>query len=104
MMQPFLIRELKTSELYESLIVFYKSFDRAIPPDLNNQEQLLVNLINKGIAKFQVVEENRKIIVLGGIFFFRDICFIGYMTVLPKMRRKGLDTTLFRNLIIIYNL
>ena len=100
-MHSFKIRELEVNELHESLIVFYRSFNRTIPPNLNNQEQLLVNLINKGIAKFQVVEENGKIIGLGGIFFSGDICFIGYMAVLHEMRRKGLGTTLFRNLIKI---
>jgi len=97
-MQPFLIREPKVSELHEILIVFYRSFNRTIPPDLKNQEQFLVSLIESGIAKFQIAEENRKIIGLGGIFFFGDICFIGYMAVLPELRRKGLGTSIFRNL------
>ena len=100
-MKPFLIRDPKVSELHETLIVFYRSFNRTIPPNLNNQEQLLINLINKGIAKFQVVEEKSKIIGLGGIFSFGDLCYIGYMAVLQEMRRKGLGTTLFRNLIKI---
>jgi len=100
-MHPFLIREPKVNELHESLIVFYRSFNRTIPPDLNNQEKLLINLVNYGIAKFQVVEENGKIVGLGGIFFFGDVCFIGYMAVLPEIRRKGLGTTIFRNLIKI---
>ena len=100
-MHPFQIREPKLSELHESLIVFYRSFNRTIPPDLINQEKLLISLINYNIAKFLVAEENGKIIGLGGIFFFGDICFIGYMAVLPEMRRKGLGTTLFRNLIKI---
>ena len=100
-MHPFQIREPVVSELRESLIVFYRSFNRSIPPYLNNQEQLLTNLINCGIAKFQVVEEKGKIIGLGGIFFFGDICFIGYMAVLPEIRGKGLGTSLFSNLIQI---
>ncbi len=100
-MHSFKIREPEVNELHESLIVFYRSFNRTIPPNLNNQEQLLINLINKGIAKFQVVEENGKIIGLGGIFFFGDICYIGYMAVLPEMRHKGIGTALFRNLIKI---
>ena len=100
-MHSFQIREPEVNELHESLIVFYRSFNRTLPHNLNNQEQLLVNLINNGIAKFQIAEENGKIIGLGGIFFFGDICFIGYMGVLPEVRRKGLGTTLFRNLIKI---
>ncbi|TES94478.1 MAG: N-acetyltransferase [Promethearchaeota archaeon] len=100
-MHPFQIREPIVSELRESLTVFYRSFNRTIPPDLNNQEQLLINLINCGIAKFQVVEENGKIIGLGSIFFFGDISFIGYMAVLPEIRGKGLGTSLFSNLIKI---
>jgi len=100
-MQSFIIREPKLSELHESLIVFYRSFNRTIPPDLNNQEQLLTNLINCGIAKFQIVEENGKIVGLGGIFFFGDISFIGYMTILPEIRGRGFGTSLFSNLIKI---
>lgn len=100
-MQLFQIRELKVSELNESLIIFYKSFNRTIPPDLKNHEKFLVSLINYGIAKFQVAEEKGKIIGLGAIFFFGDICFIGYMAVLPEIRHKGLGTTIFRNLVKI---
>jgi len=100
-MHLFEIREPEVNELHESLIVFYRSFNRTIPPDLDNQEQLLTNLINNGIAKFLIAEENGKIIGLGGIFFFGDICYIGYMAVLPEMRRKGLGTTIFHNLIKI---
>ncbi len=101
MMQPFLIRELKTSEFHESLIVLYMSFNRTIPPDLKNQEKLLISLINYGIAKFLVAEEDGKIIGLGGIFFFGNVCSIGYMAVLPEVRCKGLGTDIFRNLVKI---
>ncbi len=101
MMQPFLIRELKTSELHESLIVLYISFNRTIPPDLKNQEKLLISLIKYGIAKFLVAEEDGKIIGLGGIFFFGNVCSIGYMAVLPEVRSKGLGTDMFRNLVKI---
>jgi len=100
-MHSFKIREPEVNELHESLIAFYKSFNRAIPPDLKNQEKFLVNLINYRIAKFQVAVENGKIIGLGGIFFFGDICFIGYMAVLPELRHIGLGTTIFRNLVKI---
>ena len=100
-MQPFLIRDLKKSELHESLIVLYRSFNRAIPPDLKNQEKLLLSLINYGIAKFLVAEEAGDIIGLGGIFFFGDICSIGYMAVLPEVRRSGLGTNIFSNLVKI---
>ncbi|MHA1471896.1 MAG: GNAT family N-acetyltransferase [Promethearchaeota archaeon] len=100
-MKHFLIRAPKMSEFHETLIVFYRSFNRTIPPGLENQEQLLVSLIDCGIAKFQIAVENGKIVGLGGIFFFGDICYIGYMAVLPEMRRKGIGTTLFRNLIKI---
>lgn len=100
-MQPFIIREPKVNELHESLIVLYRSFNRTVPPDLENQEKLLISLINYGIAKFQVAEENGKILGLGGIFFFGDICFIGYMAVLPEVRRNGLGTSIFNNLVKI---
>ena len=101
MMQPFLIRELKTSELHESLIFLYRSFNRTIPPDLKKQEKLLISLIKYGIAKFLVAEEDGKIIGLGGIFFFGNVCSIGYMAVLPEVRSKGLGTDMFRNLVKI---
>ena len=100
-MQPFLIREPKVSELHETLIVFYRSFNRTIPPDLKNQEYLLVSLIDSGIAKFQIAVENGKIIGIGGIFLFGDLCYIGYMAVLHEIRRKGLGTTIFNNLLKI---
>ena len=101
MMQPFLIRELKTSEFHESLIFLYRSFNRTIPPDLKKQEKLLISLIKYGIAKFLVAEEDGKIIGLGGIFFFGNVCSIGYMAVLPEVRCKGLGTDIFRNLVKI---
>ena len=101
MMQPFLIREPDVSELHESLIVLYRSFNRIIPSDLKNQEVLLVNLIKNNIAKFQVAERNGKIIGFGGIFFFEDVCSIGYMAVFPEVRRKGLGTSIFSNLVNI---
>ena len=100
-MQPFIIREPKVNELHESLIVLYRSFNRTVPPDLENQEKLLISLINYGIAKFQVAEENGKILGLGGIFFFGVICSIGYMAVLPEVRRNGLGTSIFNNLVKI---
>ncbi|MHA1235364.1 MAG: GNAT family N-acetyltransferase, partial [Promethearchaeota archaeon] len=103
MMQPFLIRELKISDLHKSLIILYRSFNRTIPPDLGSQEKLLTSLINYGIAEFLVAEEDGIIIGLGGIFFFGDTCSIGYMAVLPEVRRKGLGTIIFRNLVKIGN-
>ena len=98
-MQPFTIREPMVSELHEALIVLYRAFNRTIPPDLKNQEKLLITLINYDIAKFQIAEEKGKIIGLGGTFFFGDICSIGYMAVLPELRSKGLGTAIFSNLV-----
>ncbi|MBY9008507.1 MAG: GNAT family N-acetyltransferase [Candidatus Lokiarchaeota archaeon] len=89
------------SELHDSLIVLYRSFNRKIPPDLKNQEKLLLSLINYSIAKFQVAEENGKIIGLGALFLFGDICSLGYMAVLPEVRRKGLGTSIFSKLVEI---
>ena len=98
-MHTFQIREPKMSELHESLIVLYRSFNRTIPSDLENQEKLLISLINYGTAKFLVAEEDSKILGLGGIFFFGDVCSIGYMAVLPEVRSRGLGTDIFRNLL-----
>lgn len=55
-MMPYLIREPKSNELYDALIVLYRSFGRIIPPDINNQEKLLTNLIVSKIAKFLTAE------------------------------------------------
>ncbi len=101
MMQPFLIRELKISELHKSLILLYRAFNRTIPLDLESQEKLLTSLINYDIAEFLVAEEDGTIIGLGGIFFFGDTCSIGYMAVLPEVRSKGLGTSIFNRLVKI---
>ena len=98
-MKPYLIREPITNEIYEALIVFYRSFGRLVPIDIYDQEKLLVNLINAKIAKFLIAEKDKKIFGLGCIFIFQDVCSIGYMSVLPEFRRKGVGTAIFRKLI-----
>ena len=59
-MKPYLISEPYTNELYEALIVLYRSFGRVVPPDINDQEKLLLTLINAKIAKFLVAEKDKK--------------------------------------------
>lgn len=98
-MKPYLIREPKTEEIYEALIVLYRSFGRLIPTDVNDQVNLLNNLINSNIAKFLIAVKDKKIFGLGGIFFFQDVCSIGYMGVLPEIRRKGVGSEIFSRLI-----
>ena len=98
-MKPFLIREPKTNELYEALIVLYRSFGRLIPSDINDQGKLLIDLINSKIAKFLIAEKNKKVIGLGATFFFEDVCSIGYMGILPEVRRNGVGTAIFSNLL-----
>ena len=98
-MKPYLIREPKTEEIYEALIVLYRSFGRLIPTDVNDQVKLLDNLISLNIAKFLIAVKDKKIFGLGGIFFFQDVCSIGYMGVLPEIRRKGVGSEIFSQLI-----
>ena len=98
-MKPYLIREPKTEEIYEALIVLYRSFGRLIPTDVDDQANLLNTLINSKIAKFLIAEKEKKIFGLGGIFFFQDVCSIGYMGVLPEIRRKGVGSEIFSQLI-----
>lgn len=98
-MKPYLIREPNINDLYEVLIVLYRSFGRLVPPDINDQKKLLISLINAKIAKFLVAEKDKKTFGLGGAFFFQDVCSIGYMGVLPEMRRKGVGTAIFSKLI-----
>lgn len=100
-MKPYLIREPKSEEIYEALIVLYRSFGRLIPTDVDDQANLLNTLINSKIAKFLIAEKDKKIFGLGGIFFFQDVCSIGYMGVLPEIRRKGVGSEIFSQLINI---
>ena len=97
-MKPYLIREPNTNELYEALIVMYRSFGRVVPSDISDQAKLLITLINARIAKFLIAERDKKIFGLGGIFIFQDVCSIGYMGVLPEIRRKGVGTEIFGKL------
>jgi len=98
-MKPFLIREAKSNELYESLKVMYRAFDRSIPSNLDNQVNLLIELVTSNIAKFLIAEKNKKIFGLGGIFVFQEICSIGCLSVLPEFRNSGVGTTIFSKLI-----
>ncbi|MFW9949037.1 MAG: GNAT family N-acetyltransferase [Candidatus Thorarchaeota archaeon] len=100
-MKPYLIREPKNNEIYEALIVLYKSFGRIIPPDINNQEKLLIDLIESKIAKLLIAEIDKKIIGLGAVFIFQDVCSIGYMAVLPEIRCNGVGTAIFNKLLNI---
>lgn len=100
-MKPYLIREANTNELSEALIVLYRSFGRIVPSDVNDQIKLLKSLINSNIAKFLIAEINKKIFGLGAIFFFQDVCSIGYMSILHEFRQKGVGTAIFSKLIDI---
>ena len=100
-MKHYLIREPKTEEIYEALIVLYRSFGRLIPTDVDDQANLLNTLIDSKIAKFLIAEKDKKIFGLGGIFFFQDVCSIGYMGVLPEIRRNGVGSKIFSQLINI---
>lgn len=98
-MKPYLIREPNKDELYETLIVLYRSFGRLVPPDIADQVKLLKNLVNLKIAKFLIAEFDETIFGLGAIFVFQDVCSIGYMSVLPEFRQKGVGTEIFNKLI-----
>ena len=60
-MKHYLIREPKTEEIHEALIVLYRSFGRLIPTDVDDQANLLNTLIKSKIAKFLIAEKDKKI-------------------------------------------
>lgn len=98
-MKQYLIREPHINEIYDVLIVLYRSFGRLIPSDINDQVNLIITLINSKIAKFLIAEWNKRIFGLGAVFFFQDVCSIGYLSVLPEFRSKGVGTIIFNELI-----
>jgi N-acetylglutamate synthase-like GNAT family acetyltransferase len=98
-MIPYLIREPKGSELYDALLVLYRSFGRLVPSDIEAQVKLLNNLINSKIAKFLIAEKNKKIFGLGAVFIFQEVCSLGYLSVLPEFRHNGVGSAIFSKLI-----
>jgi N-acetylglutamate synthase-like GNAT family acetyltransferase len=97
-MIPYLIREPNNSELYDALLVLYRSFGRLVPSDIDDQAKLLISLINSKIAKFLIAEQSKKIFGLGAVFFFQNVCSIGYLSVLPEFRHKGVGSEIFSKL------
>ncbi|MFX0074432.1 MAG: GNAT family N-acetyltransferase [Candidatus Hermodarchaeota archaeon] len=72
---------------------------RSIPSDIADQAKLLINLTNSNIAKFFIAEKNKKIFGLGAAFNFQDVCSLGYLSVLPEFRNKGVGSKIFSELI-----
>jgi GNAT superfamily N-acetyltransferase len=97
-MISYLIREPDNKEFYDALIVLYRSFGRSVPYDIDDQVKLLISLVNSNIAKFLIAEKNKNIFGLGAIFIFQDVCSIGYLSILPEFRHKGIGTEIFSNL------
>ena len=97
----YTIREPTDEEISKSINVLYSAFGRAPPLDIKEEEKIWKALINCGIGKFLISEENGKVFGVGGVFTFEKVSSFGYMAVLPEYRGKGIGTEIFRNLLEI---
>lgn len=102
-MTNYNIREPTKQEISKSINILYSAFGRTPPDDIKKEEKTWKALIESGIGKFLISEENGKIFGLGGIFLFEKVCSFGYMAVLKEYRGKGMGTDIFRNLLDISN-
>jgi N-acetylglutamate synthase-like GNAT family acetyltransferase len=98
-MNQYLVRRPETNEITESLIALYRAFGRIVPNNISDHAKLINALIDSSIAKFLIAEKKGKIVGLGALFLFQDVCSIGYMGVLPEVRRNGVGTEIFNKLI-----
>jgi N-acetylglutamate synthase-like GNAT family acetyltransferase len=97
-MLEYNIRSLKDDEIIQGITTLYSSFDRALPKDIRKEELVWKALKSYKIGNFLIVEENNKIIGIGGVFLFNRVCSFGYMGILRKFRGRGLGTALFGKL------
>jgi GNAT superfamily N-acetyltransferase len=97
-MLNIVIRTPNFNEIKKILIILSQAFNRPIPPDIQDQEKLIIDLIKNEIAHFIIIEQNDKICGLGAAFFFGKVCSFGYMAVLQNYRNKRFGTRVFSSL------
>jgi GNAT superfamily N-acetyltransferase len=92
------IREPRDKEISECINLLYSAFGRV--PSITTKEEAKVwkTMIRSNIGKFLISEIKCKIIGIGGIFLFQEVCSFGYMGVLPEYRREGVGTEIFNKL------
>jgi GNAT superfamily N-acetyltransferase len=81
--------------------VFVASF---IKEPIKPERQELINarfkkIIQKKITSFYVVVENNEIIALGGETCYGGVSYIGYIGVLPTLRRRGIGSFIFEKIL-----
>ncbi|MFX0141534.1 MAG: GNAT family N-acetyltransferase [Candidatus Hodarchaeota archaeon] len=92
------IREPRDKEISECINVLYTAFRRVPPIIIKEEAKVWKTLIKNEIGKFLISEVKGKIIGIGGIFLFKEVCSFGYMGVLPEYRGKGVGTEIFDSL------
>ena len=92
------IREPRDNEISECINVLYTAFGRVPSMIIKEETKIWKSLIKNEIGKFLISEVKGKIIGIGGIFLFKEVCSFGYMGVLPEYRGKGVGTEIFNKL------
>ena len=92
------IREPRDKEISECINVLYSAFGRISSMTIKEEANVWKTLIKNEIGKFLISEVKGKIIGIGGIFLFKEVCSFGYMGVLPEYRGKGVGTEIFNKL------
>lgn len=92
------IREPRDKEIPECINVLYSAFGRVPSKTIKEEANVWKSLIKNEIGKFIISEVKGKIIGIGGIFLFKEVCSFGYMGVLPEYRGKGVGTEIFNKL------
>ncbi|UCD00706.1 MAG: GNAT family N-acetyltransferase [Promethearchaeota archaeon] len=97
-MLKYNIREPRFKEISECINVLYTAFGRVPSITIKEEVKVWKTLIRNEIGKFLISEIKGKIIGIGGIFLFKEVCSFGYMGVLPEYRGKGVGTEIFNKL------
>lgn len=92
------IREPRDKEIPECINVLYSAFGRFPSIAIKKEAKVWKTLIKNEIGKFLISEVKGKIIGIGGIFLFKEVCSFGYMGVLSEYRGKGVGTEIFNKL------
>ena len=92
------IREPRDKEISKCINVLYTAFGRVPSMAIKEEVKVWKTLIKNKIGKFLISEVKGKIIGIGGIFLFKEVCSFGYMGVLPEYRGKGVGTEIFNKL------